>query len=54
MISDSSIDLVSSYTVFQHIPRKATQSYLKEFSRVLKPEGECIIQFQGVKSNNDK
>jgi len=54
MIDDNSIDLVSCYTVFQHIPRKATQSYIKEFSRILKPDGRIIIQFQGVKSNNDK
>ena len=54
MIASSSIDLVSCYTVFQHIPRKATQSYLKEFSRILKSDGKIIIQFQGVKSNNDK
>ena len=54
MIDDNSIDLVSCYTVFQHIPKKATQSYLKEFSRILKSDGKIIIQFQGVKSNNDK
>ena len=50
MIDDNSIDLVSCYTVFQHIPKKATQSYLKEFSRILMnfqkmsgPEG-CILE----------
>ena len=54
MIASSSIDLVSCYTVFQHIPRKATQSYLKEFSRILKSDGRIIIQFNGVQSNSDK
>jgi ubiquinone/menaquinone biosynthesis C-methylase UbiE len=54
MIDDNSIDLVSCYTVFQHIPRKATQSYLKEFSRILKSDGRIIIQFSGAQSNNDK
>tara|TARA_Y100000588_G_scaffold394440_1_gene514962 strand:+ start:3032 stop:3787 length:756 start_codon:yes stop_codon:yes gene_type:complete len=54
MIDDSSIDLVSCYTVFQHIPRKATQSYLKEFSRIIKPNGRIIIQLSGAQSNNDK
>ena len=54
MIDDSSIDLISCYNVFQHIPRKATQSYLKEFSRIIKPNGIIIIQFSGAQSNNDK
>ena len=54
MIDDNSIDLVSCYAVFQHIPRKATYSYFKEFSRILSSYGEIIVQFQGVENNNNK
>jgi len=54
MIDDSSIDIISCYNVFQHIPRKATQSYLKEFSRIIKPNGIIIIQFSGAQSTKDK
>lgn len=36
-------DVVYSFNVFQHIPRRFADSYLKEIKRVLKDEGVCLF-----------
>lgn len=36
-------DLVSSYTVFEHIPKELTHDYLTEMRRVLRPGGRAYI-----------
>src|SRR4030042_6477172 len=38
-IADASIDLVYSFAVFQHLRKKQTLAFFKEFARVLKPGG---------------
>lgn len=46
-IESKSIDLVTCYDVFQHIPTlKIQQSYLGEIARVLKSEGIFVIQIK--------
>jgi len=42
-IEERSIDLIYCFTVFQHIPREFTLNYLKESSRVVKPNGKIIF-----------
>jgi SAM-dependent methyltransferase len=43
---DASIDLVFSHLVFQHVPEEATiAAYLNEITRVLKPGGKALVQF---------
>lgn len=43
---DSEIDFVFSFVVFQHIPDPAViSSYLREVTRVLRPEGRAVLQF---------
>jgi len=45
LISDNSIDFVFSYIALQHCPSsKQVLMYIKEFSRILKPEGVCLFQ----------
>ena len=42
---DNSFDFCYSFIVFQHIPeKKIVENYIKEVSRVLKPE--CLFRFQ--------
>lgn len=38
-------DLVYSITVFQHLPKSLTRTYITEAFRVLKPGGRCAFQF---------
>ena len=42
--ADSSVDLVYSSLVLQHLPRELAAGYLREFARVLKPGATAIIQ----------
>jgi SAM-dependent methyltransferase len=45
-IADASVDLVLSFTVFQHIPRvDVIESYLREAARVLRPGGVLAFQW---------
>lgn len=48
-IPDSSIDFVWSYDVFVHINPADTQTYLREFRRVLAPGGYAAIHHSGGK-----
>jgi ubiquinone/menaquinone biosynthesis C-methylase UbiE len=46
-IANESIDFCLSYIVLQHCPSgKLVLNYIKEFSRVLKPDGVMFIQFR--------
>jgi len=46
-ISNQSIDFCFSYISLQHCPSgKQVLNYIKEFSRVLKPDGVMLIQFR--------
>jgi ubiquinone/menaquinone biosynthesis C-methylase UbiE len=48
-LADNDFDFVYSYTVFQHIPDRATVlSYLREARRVLKPGGVLRCQLRGA------
>lgn len=40
---DNHFDLVSSYTVYEHIPEEAIPNYLAEIHRVLQPDGTVYI-----------
>jgi SAM-dependent methyltransferase len=43
-IPDDTIDLVWSFIVLQHMPRAFAFSYVREFVRVLSPEGVAVFQ----------
>ncbi len=42
--ADATFDLGFSYSVFQHFPRQALESSLRELARVTRPEGVCRVQ----------
>ena len=44
---ESSFDLVYSNITLQHMPRKFAQAYIREFLRVLKPQGIAVFQLPG-------
>lgn len=47
-VEDSSIDVVFSYIVFQHIPKRSIIfNYIREIERVLKPGGYARFQVRG-------
>jgi SAM-dependent methyltransferase len=49
-IADGSVDLVVTFTVFQHIPdRGVIQRYVTEIGRVLKPGGTAFIQWNATR-----
>jgi len=47
MIKDNSIDYIWSYDVFVHINPTDIEKYIKDISRILKPEGYAIIHHSG-------
>lgn len=51
-ISDSSVDFIFSFDSFVHIEQDIFSSYIKEFSRVLKPWWICIIHHSNIKNKN--
>ena len=48
---DASFDLVFSNTVLQHNPRRLTYGYIREFLRVLRPNGLAVFQMLSGPSN---
>lgn len=53
-IQDESVDYIYCFTVFQHIPRAFTEQYLKDFHRVLTPEGLAVFNlFSGDAEDAD-
>lgn len=44
MIADSSLDLIYTSLVFQHLPRPLAVGYLREFVRTLRPDGVAVVQ----------
>lgn len=48
-VDDASVDLVLSFTVFQHIPSlDVIRSYVGEAGRVLRPGGVFVVQWNGT------
>ena len=43
LFDSGKFDVVYSFNVFQHIPRRFADSYLKEINRVLKNDGVCLF-----------
>jgi len=41
--ADASVDAVYSWAVFERIPKPAVEAYLREFNRILKPQGRSAI-----------
>ena len=49
LLADASVDLVLSFTVFQHIPSvDVIRSYVSDAGRVLAPGGVLIVQWNGT------
>jgi ubiquinone/menaquinone biosynthesis C-methylase UbiE len=47
---NESVDFVFSYLVLQHLPKEElVRTYIREMHRVLKPEGICLFQFNGMR-----
>jgi SAM-dependent methyltransferase len=52
-IQNGTVDLVYSYTVFQHIPRaRVVEAYLQEAGRVLRPGGLFVFQWNNIPGAN--
>lgn len=50
-VRDSSVDLVLTFTVFQHIPhRDVVEGYVAEAARVLRPGGLAVMQWNNRRS----
>lgn len=48
-VTDASVDLVLTFTVFQHIPSvEVIQAYVREAGRVLRPGGIFVLQWNGT------
>jgi len=45
---DESFEQIFSYSVFQHLSKANTRDSLKEIHRVLKPEGQSLVQMANV------
>lgn len=50
VFDDNFFDFIYSNIVLQHIERKYTESYLKEFIRILKPDGLLVFQIPSTRS----
>jgi SAM-dependent methyltransferase len=48
---DNSVDFVSAFSLFTHLPLYETLTYLREAHRVLKPYGTIIFSFHEVWTN---
>lgn len=48
-IKNNSVDFIFSYDSFVHMEKNVIDSYFKEFSRILKPNGKVIIHHAGKK-----
>jgi SAM-dependent methyltransferase len=47
---DESVDFVFSYLVLQHLPKEElVRAYIREMHRVLKADGLCLFQFNGMR-----
>jgi cyclopropane fatty-acyl-phospholipid synthase-like methyltransferase len=53
ILGENSVDLVISFAVFQHLRRDQSLRFLREFKRVLRPNGRAICQF-AVSSSSDE
>ncbi|PLR82981.1 class I SAM-dependent methyltransferase [Bacillus canaveralius] len=42
-VDDNSFDFVLIIAVLHHIPPEAIENYIKEFKRILKPEGKVVV-----------
>jgi len=49
---DNFFDFIFMHSVTVHIPRRFTKKYIKEFKRVLKPEGQALIQLASFPSTS--
>jgi SAM-dependent methyltransferase len=48
-IADETVDLVLSFTVFQHIPKVSViEGYIEEVGRILKPGGLFVFQWNNT------
>jgi SAM-dependent methyltransferase len=48
-VADGSVDLVQTFTVFQHIPSvDVIQAYVEEAGRILRPGGVFVLQWNGT------
>jgi SAM-dependent methyltransferase len=48
-VADGTVDVVFSFTVFQHIPRVSViERYISEAARVLKPQGVFVFQWNNT------
>ena len=50
--SDASFDIIISYSVFSHLRSDAAKMWIKEFSRILKPNGILVATTEGVRFLN--
>jgi SAM-dependent methyltransferase len=47
---DESVDFVFSYLVLQHLPKdELVRAYIREMHRVLRRDGLCLFQFNGMR-----
>ena len=50
-VASESVDFAFSYLVLQHLPEKElVRGYIRELLRVLKTNGVCLFQFNGMES----
>jgi ubiquinone/menaquinone biosynthesis C-methylase UbiE len=51
---DNSFDFIYTNIVLQHMEKKYTESYLKEFIRILRPKGLAVFQLPSSRSPDDR
>ena len=47
--ADSSFDIIISYSVFSHLRADAAEAWIKEFARILKPNGIVVATTEGLR-----